>query len=193
LLEQIDSAIFANVVSRMEFIDLIFRKLVTYGAIQLYENKQIDRTNKNLNNMLKSIRDQNTSERSLGKSYKLDEAKLKKLKRELMLTAGEKSWPQFCSEFTDQILKNEWQILEEEMGLNFIEIMEGATNAYFKTPISWMDMVEIMGQHGMRATDAMIANLFIGSEIPLLITTDNDFIDCFSQQFENKNKAVYIL
>ncbi len=193
MLEQIDSAIFANVVSRMEFIDLIFRKLVTYGAIQLYENKQIDRTNKNLNNMLKSIRDQNTSERSLGKSYKLDEAKLKKLKRELMLTAGEKSWPQFCSEFTDQILKNEWQILEEEMGLNFIEIMEGATNAYFKTPISWMDMVEIMGQHGMRATDAMIANLFIGSEIPLLITTDNDFIDCFSQQFENKNKAVYIL
>ncbi len=37
LLAEREVGIFANVISRLEFVDLIFRKQVTLGAIQLYE------------------------------------------------------------------------------------------------------------------------------------------------------------
>jgi hypothetical protein len=53
--------IFSNVVSRLEFVDLVFRKQVTRGAIQVFDAMTPNSASKTAFNLLKNIRDQNTS------------------------------------------------------------------------------------------------------------------------------------
>ncbi len=85
-------------------------------------------------------------------------------------------------------------MLEQDLGLNFIEIMEGATSEIFNSPLLWREMVEVMGNQGIRGPDAMIVNLFSKSNLPLLITSDSDFETCFSDPLlENPSKAVFFL
>jgi predicted nucleic acid-binding protein len=186
--------VFANVVSRMEFIDLIFRKLVSRGAIKVFDDISPKTIHKNLWNSLKYIRDSNTKAKSEGYSYKVNEAQLKKLRSELENPLSPLNWKTFCGTYLDQTLFNEWIVVEQEMGLNFIEIMEGSLTDQFNEPLSWSDMVKVMGKHGLRGPDAMIANLFAKSKFPLLITTDSDFEKCFSDPIDNiENKAIFLL
>lgn len=89
---------------------------------------------------------------------------------------------------------SDWTIAEKELGLNFIEIMEGNVSEYFHSPLKWTDMVKLMGNHGLRGPDAMVLNLFTNSRFPLLITTDSDFEFCLDDQFLTaKDRAVFHL
>jgi hypothetical protein len=78
------------------------------------------------------------------------------------------------------MLFNEWQIFEQELGLNFVEVLEGGTCDVLVKPLHWIDMVRIMGEQGIRGPDAMIANLFLKSRFRLLITADKDIALSFS-------------
>lgn len=103
----------------------------------------------------------------------------------------------FCEcdyRYVDQKLMNEWTMVEEDLGLNFIEIMEGQVSDHFDSPLAWSDMVQVMGERGLRGPDAMIANLFAKSNFPLLITNDSDFEKCFSDTFDKgDDKAIFLL
>ncbi len=191
-LSDLDIPLYANVISRMEFIDLIFRKLVTNGIIQVYDNMTSNTNHKNLWNLFKNVRDQNTASKST--SYKVDESRLKKIRFELEQANSSLSWKRFCETYMEDKLYNEWVFIEEQLGLNFIEIMEGNISNEFNEPLYWSDMVKVMGKHGLRGPDAMIANIFAKSKFPLLITTDSDFEKCFSDPLDDiANKAIYIL
>lgn len=92
------------------------------------------------------------------------------------------------------MLLNEWMILEEEIDLNYVEVLEGETNLYIKQEVYWADMIDTMGELGLRSPDAMIVNLFSKSIFPLLITSDSDFEQCFSDPLVDvTNKAIFLL
>ena len=91
------------------------------------------------------------------------------------------------------MLINEWTILEDDLGLYFIEVMEGQTSSLVPNPLHWRDMVQTMGELGMRGPDAMIINLFKACSLNLLITADKDF-DLFGfDDVSLKDKAILIL
>ncbi len=186
--------IYANVISRLEFIDLIFRKQVTTGAIRIYESIDGSTKHKNLFNLLKNIRDQDTAHRNQGLSYKVDENRLKRLRQEFETATGFSSWKAFCQQYVGDLLVNEWRYLEDDFDLNFVEILEGQLSEHFNAPLYWADMVKIMAESGMRGPDAMIVNLFSKSKFPLLITTDFDFETCLSATTANQtDKTILIL
>lgn len=186
--------IYANVISRMEFVDLIFRKQITQGAIQLFETVDANTDQKNLFNLLKNIRDQDTAHKRDQKSFKIDEARLKRLRKEIELVDGISGWKNFCKMFVGEMLTNEWSLLEEELGLRFIEVMDGGVSELIHHPLIWKDMIQMMGEHGLRGPDAMIMNLFSKSNLPLLITTDIDFKSCFYDELQTPSqKAVFYL
>jgi hypothetical protein len=91
------------------------------------------------------------------------------------------------------MLKNEWQIMEEELGLHFIEVLEGQTSDIITEPLKWIDMVQTMGDLGIRGPDAMIINLFTSSNLPLLITADKDFEFKNSDDVSTFGKTILIL
>lgn len=192
ILEELEVPVYVNVISRMEFADLIFRKQLTIGAIETYEKMTGDQK-KSLFNFLKSIRDENTAHLRAGQSYKLAEGKLKKLRGHFE-EMGAVAWRVFCQQYAGEKLSNEWKILEEEFGMEFIEVMEGQTSAVMAQPLYWRDMIQVMGREGLRGPDAMITNLFLKSRLPILITTDGDIVKSFNDDdHEHAKKSVFHL
>lgn len=186
--------IYANVISRIEFVDLIFRKQVTQGCIELFNTIKHGIRNEPIFNLLKDIRDKDTAARRQNHSYKIDERRLKKL-REVIGRHGVDEWQAFCKKYVGSMLVSEWMVTEKELGLNFIEVMEGDVSEHFNSPLKWTDMVELMGTHGLRGPDAMILNLFYMSKFQILITTDGDFETCPSDPwvFSETDKAIFHL
>ena len=192
ILEELQIPIYINVICRMEFADLIFRKQLTIGAIETYGNMS-GNENRSLFNFLKSIRDESTSHLRAGQSHKIAEGKLKKL-RGLLEEVDEAAWRMFCQQYAGEKLSNEWKILEEEFGLEFIEVLEGQTSDIIERPLHWEDMIQVMGREGLRGPDAMIVNMFIKSRLPLLITTDGDIVKSFvDSDQEHSNKSIFHL
>lgn len=186
--------IYANVISRMEFIDLVFRKQVTLGAIQLLDSLGPESFNTPLYRLLRNIRDQNTAVRNKSnQSFKIGEKHLKELRQRLNEYGDSKNWLDFCDEYVGSMLKNEWKILEEELGLRFLEIMEGQLGPLFNKPVSWSDMVDLMAEKGIRGPDAMIVNLFSKSKLPLLVTTDGDLEESLDGNPQGYQKAIFVL
>lgn len=184
--------VYSNVISRLEFVDLIFRKQVTQGAIQLFGSLKLTSKNKNLINLLKDIRDKDSAARKRGLSYKVDERRMKRLREFVDQLAFGSGWQDFCSNYIGDLLVNEWVMLEEDLGLNFVEIMEGDVSGQISESITWSDMVSLMGERGLRGPDAMIINLFSKSKFSLLISGDKDFENCLSHR-EVENKSLLLL
>lgn len=195
LLSDRRASLYANVISRMEFVDLIFRKQVTQGCIQLFSTLKREPQNEPIFNLLKDIRDQDTAARRQNQSYKIDERRLKKLRQNVGQAYGVGDWKEFCKKFVGSMLVNEWTMIEEDLGLNFIEILEGNLSDLFDLPLRWTDMVQLMGDRGLRGPDAMIENLFSKSKLPVLITTDSDFESCLSVPLlpGSPDKAIFLL
>jgi len=146
---------------------------------------------KSIFNLLKNIRDQDTAYKKQGMSYKIDEHRLKRLRQELKTAGGVARWQNFCKKYVGNLLLNEWNLFEEDLDLRFVEILEGQISELFEQPLTWTDMVTLMGTHGIRGPDAMIINLFSKSKFPLLITNDSDFEHCFDDPLQiSTEKAV---
>ncbi len=193
ILEENNISIHTNVIGRMEFVDLVFRKQLTLGAISIFSAMNPQSAHKSLYDYLKKIRDEDTAAKRQKQSFKIGENQLKKLRRKLEEVAGPAGWLNFCSKYAGQMLINEWTILEDDLGLYFIEVMEGQTSSLVPNPLHWRDMVQTMGELGMRGPDAMIINLFKACSLNLLITADKDF-DLFGfDDVSLKDKAILIL
>ncbi|MGZ6470888.1 MAG: hypothetical protein ACXWRZ_07000 [Bdellovibrio sp.] len=194
LLAQNKIPLYANVISRLELIDLIFRKQVTLGCIEMFNHALARAHQKDIFKLLKYIRDKDTEAKRNGESYKIDERRLKSLRKIIDNEYDITNWRSFCSKYVGAMLTSEWTLVEEDLGLNFIEIMEGTLSPFFNSPLYWKDMVEVMGTHGQRGPDAMIINLFSKSNFPLLVTSDSDFESCFSDSLQDySHKAIYLL
>jgi hypothetical protein len=68
----------------MELINLIFRKQVTIGCVKLFESVTSHSFHKPIYNTLKDIRDKNTAATRKFESYKVDEGRLKKVRKQLV-------------------------------------------------------------------------------------------------------------
>ena len=186
--------IYANVISRLELIDLIFRKQVTNGCIQVFNGMKSSFNNADIFNALKYIRDKDTEAKRKKESYKIDERRLKVIRKNIDNVDGVNGWRGFCAKYIGAMLENEWSILEQEFGLNFVEVLEGQASPLFNNPLYWKDMVQVISEHGQRGPDAMIINLFAHSKFQLLVTSDSDFESCFTDSpVSNSGKAILIL
>lgn len=184
-------SIYANVITRMEFIDLVFRKQLTIGAVELAKCATMSTTNKGLVNLLRNIQIQDAAHKNRKQSYKISEGRLKDLREEFELAMGPTGWLEFCAKHSGDMLFNEWEILEEDLGLNFIEVMEGQTSDIVNQPLHWSDMVRLVGKRGVRGPDAMTTNLFLKSRLPLLVTTDSDIVSAIDPADpDHANKTV---
>lgn len=193
LLAEYNIPIYANVTSRIELIDLIFRKQVTDGCVQLFNSASPYSHEKTIYKTLKHIRDKVTAGNKKGEIFKVNEWQLKQLRKLIASDYGIKDWKHFCSRYVGEMLFNEWVTVEEELGLNFVEIMQDDISDLFDTHVTWPDLVRIMGEQGLRGPDAMIVNLFSNSKFPLLISGDSDFETFSADILLNSNKVVFIL
>lgn len=96
ILAEFQVPIYANVISRMEFVDLIFRKQITLGAIEASKSLQQSISNREVFNLMKNIRDQDTAHRKAMASFKIGERQLKDQASRATLS-GKFGMPPGCS------------------------------------------------------------------------------------------------
>lgn len=194
LLSRFKISIYTNVISRLELIDLVFRKQVTQGCISTFNSHSIINFHSEIYKLLKDIRDKYSTALRKKTSYKIDERRLKQIRKNINHEYGFYDWKDFCRTYLDSTFINEWVVIEDEFGLNFIESMEGETSPLLNSPLLWKDMVHIMATEGQRGSDAMIINLFKKSKFPLLITSDSDLENSFGEDsYPLQDKAIFIL
>lgn len=194
LLFKFEISIYTNVISRLELIDLVLRKQVTQGCISTFNSYHTTKLHSEIYKLLKDIRDKDSAALRKNESYKIDERRLKQIRKSINQEYGFHDWKDFCQKYLASTFMNEWTTIEEEFGLNFIESMEGETSPLLNSPLLWKDMVNIMATEGQRGPDAMIINLFKKSKFPLLITSDSDLENSFGEKsYPLQDKAIFIL
>lgn len=143
ILEEKNIPVHTNIIGRVEFVDLVFRKQLTIGAIKLFESMTPHSSHKGLYNFLKKIRDDNTIARRNRQSFKLGETQLKKLRSKLEDLVGVGGWQNFCTKYAGEMLLNEWRILEEELGLYFICFADIETDLPAHKAVLILDNIEL--------------------------------------------------
>lgn len=88
LLAEHNASIFVNVIARIEFVDLVFRKMLTNAAVEVSRLITKNLNNADLFNFLRNIRDQDVAHRNKKMSYKMSESTLKELRRRLVGAMG---------------------------------------------------------------------------------------------------------
>jgi hypothetical protein len=83
ILTEASIPVYTNVISRLELIDLIFRKQVTDGCIQIFNKSKKTNSNSEIFNALKYVRDKNTEAKRKNVSYKIDERRLKLIRKNI--------------------------------------------------------------------------------------------------------------
>lgn len=183
----------SNVTTRSEFLDVIIRRQLTCGVIEFFNRygKTIDSSTR-LFKILKSVRDKESENESQGDVYVLEPTRLKEIRRLLSDDGNRVSrWLQFCAHYLSPRLQDEWELLEDEYGLTFLEVLEGEINDYFPKGLLWKDLVKLAGRSGLRSSDAMILNFFGSSVFEVLVTRDHDFK--YFAEIQGDDKTIVLL
>lgn len=121
---------------------------------------------------------ENTSELDFieSRSYKLNEGQLKKSRKFLTHNGTQpEGWSLFCKKYFSEPFKNEVRILEEDLGLNFIDLKEDEIHPMFNDFLSWSSLEDVVADSGLRCFDSMIVNFFSKSKFSALARGDIDF------------------
>lgn len=172
---------FVTHTSRTEFLDIERKFAITRPLISLYreEDKWSGKIKKeSKDEMQKAV--ERVVESKEGFEF-FSDAEIKKAKLSFFpfSESGKVGWINFCDMFISKELSAAWDNLIKKIGINYLEIREeekslGEKDCLLKTKIDWNNMVAIVGKTAMGTSDAMIANVFINSNIEVLVTTDYD-------------------
>ena len=83
LLCKFEISIYTNVISRLELIDLVLRKQVTQGCLSTFNSYNITNFRSEIYKLLKDIRDKDTAAVRKKESYKIDERRLKQIRKNI--------------------------------------------------------------------------------------------------------------
>jgi hypothetical protein len=167
--------LFCNVNVRAEFLE-IHRRIIFSEALFDF-NDVIDKSKLSipLASQLAKWSKSNKTRKDQGRPpLRLGEADLKWAKLELMkITDGKRDlWTVLCENRIGNKLGFLWDMSIDELGLNFLSLRKGDQAQYLEKVPDWNATIQLIEQHGVSSSDAMILNMFIVSKFDALITSD---------------------
>lgn len=127
------------------------------------------------------------------KDAKLNPTQIKEF-RELFETfqVGEvNAWLFLCRYYLEPRLTPVWDDAVSFLGVSFLTSRANETTPYLNQKVQWEDAVKLMGKYGIASADAMILNMFLSSNIPLLLTSDVEMAKCVLNEVRN-DKSVFL-
>lgn len=103
-------------------------------------------------------------------------------------SAGSNGWQILCRKYLKRQLGSEWANAERELSLNFISTRDGDKSELMNELPNWERAIEIMSEHGLSSSDAMILNMFLCSKIPALLTADMELAEVASMEAKGRKK-----
>lgn len=95
-------------------------------------------------------------------------------------------WQLLCQEYVKPQLAREWQDLESSIPINFISTSINNQSELLTELPDWDRVIEIIGNHGIGSSDAMILNIFLCSQVPVFLTADLELAEAVACESQNK-------
>ncbi len=100
-------------------------------------------------------------------------------------------WEILCHDYLKPQLTPAWSSAQSELNLNFISTRSQDRSPFLDCLPIWERAVELMGNYGLASADAMILNMFLCSNIPILLTADHEMAQCAAKESKGA-KHVFI-
>lgn len=175
--------IFTNVIVRSELLNLKRRVLVTEGLLTALK---LGRSSLPLplRNKLASLETKVNSHIKNKTHYFLHDKEIKSFRDDFESLVGPGAWVDFCKLFLNTKLHREWALQLQNRKVQYLTKESKILNK----KLEWEDMINLVEDTAISANDALIVNLFLCSDLQLLITTDKDVV--FSVSRLNTDKVL---
>lgn len=169
--------LYCNVNVRAEFLEIHRRIIFTEALLSLEAAVTLSSLPLELSKKLASLRsNQNKREKDGRDPVRLSEADIKGYKLLMIGVQGTKGnlWDTFCADYVGDSLSKTWDVLVEDIGLNFLSMRQEDQDNHLITTPEWEKAVELMSKQGVSSSDAMILNIFLSSKFAAILSSDTD-------------------
>ncbi len=167
--------IYTNINIRSEFIDLNRRVLMPESLLDFFDDQR-ESLDLETHAKLKSLRTRKEKAAREQRTFKLSDPEIKEFRRLLSRAnpRGVAAWELVCGTYFGPYLTPVWDDIVRELNIQFIGTRAIDEGPLFQSHPTWPDMLKLVGRFGIGSTDAMIINLYLKSNLALIVTTDND-------------------
>lgn len=166
--------LYSNVTVRAEFLEQ-HRRLIIAEVLYTFASKADPSIlPENLARRFRNWRKRAPSDDNPLPKLKLSEREIKDLKRDLLqiTSKGEDVWSAICRETIKGKIGAAWRRAEEELGLNFLSTRSPSVAFVLDADPEWENTIMLMESLGIGSSDAMILNMFQGSSLRAIVTSD---------------------
>ena len=182
---------FTNINIRSEFVDLQRRLIITEALTSLAQDIEGINSYDTIAKKLKSHKNNVHKRADSGNPLILSDSNIKQFKKQLSFghRGIQNVWGKFCEDNLQGRLVKTFEIIERVLNLKYLSLRKGEKSGEVIGEISWENMYRISEKSGLSIHDSMILNMFEGTNIPFLITTDFDLV--YASAISAKHKIIF--
>lgn len=191
-LSQKNISIFTNVNVKSEFLESHRRVLIPECLIDFYDDFHSDMDNE-LSSKLEKFKKIYRENMRKEKAVKFDIGQIATYRRLLrgVEIHNSNGWQIFCSRYLNGKLSPLWDGLRHTLNIQTLSLHNNDMSFYLNSEPDWSDAISIMGRYGIGSNDAMILNMFLCSNIPILLTADVEMAEVALQE-SNGTKTIFL-
>jgi len=173
---QYEVPLYTTVTVRTEYLDVIRRQIITEKLMEIYADSSRFKLAEAVKKELKTHRTWLDVQAAKNELPILPDQRIKSCKQAFdpRNHSGKLGWMAFCDTFLKGQLIIHWEKLQNELGINYLQLRGSESEKYLLRPIEWEAMYAISEQSGVSSNDAMILNAFATSKFEVLATADYD-------------------
>ena len=168
--------LFTTVTVRSEYLDFVRRITITEKLMDIFSKTKKYNLSEKVKTELKKHKTWIDIEAARGGLPILTDNRIKDTKQnfEPAQHSGKLGWLSFCDQFLNDVLLNHWELLIQELGINYLQLRGSDSLPFLKKPIEWNDMYKLSEKTGVSTNDSMILNAFFTSKFGTIISADFD-------------------
>lgn len=184
--------IFATVTTRAEFIDFRRKSIITEVLLDMFAPTSKWKISNEVRRILRAQKTWLDTQAAGDSVPILTDRRIKSCKEYFMPKdhSGHIGWIAICREYLQDQLLSAWDILVEQVGINYIDMRDGINSDLIPEKLDWTKMYKISEETCLASGDAMLINVLNSSKFSFIASADFDI--AYSVLGDSCNKVVLV-
>lgn len=168
--------IFTTVTTRSEFVDIRRRFIITETLMGMLATSSKWKISGNVQKILRAQKTWIDAQASKESLPLLTDSRIKDCKECFMpkTQSGQIGWVQICREYLTGQLLQAWDILVEDLRLNYLDMRGENISELMLEKLEWEKMYSISETTCLSSSDSMLVNVLRCSKFPFIVSADFD-------------------
>ncbi len=184
--------IFTTVTTRAEFIDFRRKSIITEVLLDMLAPSSKWKILDEVRRLLWAQKTWIDTQAADDSVPILTDRRIKDCKERFMPKdhSGHIGWVAICREYLHGQLLEAWNILVEQLGLNYVAIRDGSLTELIPEKLEWPKMYKLSEETCLATNDAMLVNVLKCSKFPFVASADFDM--AYSILADSSNKSILV-